>query len=158
LVDIEFDQQLRKINSVYDLSLRDTLGNIIELSSFKGKYLVMDFWASWCKPCIANIPALNNMIKYYKSDLLVQFISISMDYNINAWKLSIIKHNFAGVQLSDPVGFTSLPAIYCKVLWVPKYLIANPSGRIIDYDSPWPGEPGLKSLLNNLIKKKFSEE
>ena len=55
-----------KLNSVYDLSSIDTLGNMIELSSFKGKYLVIDFWASWCKPCIENIPFLNQLVKHYK--------------------------------------------------------------------------------------------
>jgi thiol-disulfide isomerase/thioredoxin len=157
LIDIEFDERLRKINSVYDLSLRDTLGNIIELSSFKGKYLVIDFWASWCKPCIANIPALNQMIEYYKSDS-IQFISISLDKDENDWKHSIIKHNFTGLQLSDLTGFNSLAAVYCKVLWVPKYIVAGKNGEIINYDAPQASEPELKTLLNNLIRKRFSEE
>jgi thiol-disulfide isomerase/thioredoxin len=154
LINIEFDQRLTKINSVYDLSLRDTLGNIIGLSSFRGKYLVIDFWASWCKPCVENIPSLNQMIKYYKSDS-IQFISISIDKDSNDWKHSIIKHNFSGLQLSDLTGFISLAAIYCKVLWVPKYVVVDQNGRIINYDAPQADGPELKTLLYNLLKQSF---
>jgi thiol-disulfide isomerase/thioredoxin len=156
LIGTEFDQRLRKINSIYDLDLRDTAGNIVVLSSFKGKYLVLDFWASWCKPCIENIPAVNQMVKYYKSDS-IQFISISLDYDIHAWKQAIIKHHFTGIQLSDSTGFNSLVAIYCKVLWVPTYIIAGQNGRIIKYNAPQAIEPELKTLLDNLLKQKFQK-
>lgn len=156
LVDIEFDERLGKLKSVYDLSLRDTSGNIIELSSFKGKYLVLDFWASWCKGCIENIPALNQMIKYYKPDS-IQFISISIDKDANDWKQSIIKHHFTGIQLSDLTGFISLAAIYCKVLWVPTYIVAGQNGRIIKYNAPQASEPELKTLLDHLLKQRLSE-
>jgi thiol-disulfide isomerase/thioredoxin len=153
LIDIAFDQRLSKLNSVYDLSLKDTSGNIIKLGCFKTKYVVIDFWASWCKPCVANIPALDQMMKDYKSDS-IQFISISLDRDINDWKHSIMKHNFTGVQLSDDLtGFNGITAIYCKVIYVPKYIIADQNGKIINYDAPQASEPGLKALLDNLLKR-----
>jgi thiol-disulfide isomerase/thioredoxin len=113
----------------------------------------MDFWASWCKPCIENIPALNQMSDYYNSDS-IQFISVSLDEDIRAWKQSVTKNHFAGIQLSDTEGFNSLAAIYCKVLWVPKYIVADRSGHIINYDAPQAIDPELKLLLDNLIKGK----
>jgi thiol-disulfide isomerase/thioredoxin len=152
LIDIAFDEHLRKLNSVYDLILKDTSGNTIKFSSFRTKYVVIDFWASWCKPCVANIPALDQMMKDYKPDS-IQFISISLDRDINDWKGSIIKHNFTGVQLSDLTGFNSIAAIYSKVLWVPKYIIADQNGKIINYDAPQASDPGLKILLDNLLKR-----
>lgn len=152
LVDIESYQRLSNLKSIYDLSLKDTSGNTIEMNSFKGKYLVLDFWASWCKPCIANIPALIQMNNDYKSDS-IQFISISLDKSLNEWKQSIIKHNFSGIQLSDLNGFYSLAAIYGKVLWVPKYVVVDQNGRVINYDAPQPTEPELKALLDNLLKQ-----
>ncbi|MBS1668914.1 MAG: AhpC/TSA family protein [Bacteroidetes bacterium] len=154
LVDIKFDQELRKLKSVFDIVLKDTLGNTFQLSSFKAKYVVIDFWASWCTPCIKNIPALNEMIKHYEPDS-IRFISISLDENMNDWKKSIIEHHFTGTQLSDMNGFNSLAAIYCKVLWVPKYIIANRNGHIINYDAPQPIEPEFKKLLDNLLNKDF---
>ncbi|HSZ85520.1 MAG TPA: TlpA disulfide reductase family protein, partial [Puia sp.] len=152
LIDLEFDQRLSKINSVCDLSLRDTLGNIIKLSFFKGKYLVIDFWAAWCKPCVANIPALKQLFKYYKSDS-IRFISISFDNNADEWKKAMKKYNFTGVQFYDFNGFDGIAAIYCKVLWVPKYIIADQNGKIINYDAPQASNPELKILLDNLLKR-----
>lgn len=155
LVDIAFDQRLSKLNSVYDLSLKDTSGNTLELSSFKGKYLVIDFWTSWCKPCVANIPSLTQMTEYYKSEP-IQFISVSLDRDVDDWKQAIIKHHFEGVQLTDSGAFNSMFAVYCKVLWVPRYLIVDPNGRIINFDAPQAVEPELKALLGNLIKQRSS--
>lgn len=153
LVDKIFDQRLSSIKSLYDLSLKDSSGNTIGLSSFKGKYLVIDFWASWCKPCIENIPALNQMIESYNPDS-IQFISISLDRDVNDWKRSMLKHNYKGIQLSDLNEFNSLTAIYCKVLWVPTYIIADRNGRIINYDAPHAMDSGLKILIDNLLKER----
>ena len=85
----------------------------------------------------------------------IQFISISLDVNINDWKNSLIKHHITGIQLSDLNGFTSLAAIYCKVLSVPKYIVADRNGRIINYDAPQPGELELNTLLDKLLNQKF---
>jgi thiol-disulfide isomerase/thioredoxin len=153
LVSRKFDQRLSRIKSLYDLSLKDSSGNTIALRSFKGKYLVIDFWASWCKPCIANIPALNQMTEYYNPDS-IQFISISLDEDANDWKRSLLKHNNAGIQLSDLNGFSSLAAIYCKVLWVPTYIIADRNGRIINYNAPQAMDSGLKILIDELLKRR----
>jgi len=156
LINAEFDDRLSKINSVFDFNFKDSAGNVIAMSSFKAKYLVIDFWASWCKPCIANIPDIKQMAEEYKTDS-IQFISISIDKDPNEWKESIRKHDFTGVQLSEPTGFYSLAAIYCKVLWVPTYLVADRNGHIIRYNAPQASEPELKLLLDNLINKGLSK-
>jgi thiol-disulfide isomerase/thioredoxin len=156
LLDLAFDSRLNKIRSVYDLDLSDTAGKNLDLNFFRGKYLVIDFWASWCKPCIENIPALNQMIDCYKSDS-IEFISISLDNDLETWKKSIIEHHCTGVQLSDLKAFNSLAAIYCKALWVPFYVVVSPKGKIIRYDAPQASEPELKPLLDNLLGHRLIE-
>jgi len=156
LIDADFDERLSKLNSVFDFNFKDTTGNTIAMSSFKAKYLVIDFWASWCKPCIANIPDIKQMAKEYETDS-IQFISISVDNDLKEWKASIRKHDFTGIQLSEPMGFNSLAAVYCKVLWVPTYVIADRNGQIIQYNAPQASEPELKLLLDNLLNKNLSK-
>ncbi len=150
LVSPASDRKLSEIKVIYDISLRDTSGNLVNLSEFKGKCLLIDFWASWCSPCIENIPALNQLAQHYNPDS-VQFISISLDNDLLKWKHSIIMHKFEGLQLSDSAGFTSIAALYCKVLWVPKYILIDRTGRIISYDAPQPIDPELKTMIDHAI-------
>lgn len=89
---LEYNKKLTELNSVYDLSLNDVSGNLIDLKAYKGQYLVFDFWASWCKPCIENFPFIEKLMKEYKSDP-VQFISISLDTDITNWKEAIKKYH-----------------------------------------------------------------
>lgn len=155
LVSDQFDCHLRTLHSIYQLSLKDSSGKTISLDSYKGKYMVVDFWASWCKPCIENIPALNRLIGIYKSDP-IRFIYISLDKETNSWKQAIIKHPFSGVQLSDTSGFSGLSAVFCKVLWVPTCVIADQKGQIIKFDAPRVGSPELRELLDELIRQNRS--
>ena len=152
LVSVEFDKRLQQVHSVYELAFTDTSGKTVKLNSFKGKYLILDFWASWCKPCIENIPSLNQLINDYQSDP-VQFISISMDDKVDLWKRAVIKNRCTGVQLADTNGFTSLGAIYCKVLYVPTYIIVDPNGQIVNYRAPQASEIELKQLIDKLLNK-----
>lgn len=150
LVDFKLNQQLENIHSIYDLSLKDTTGNTFNLRSFKGKYMLIDFWGTWCRPCIANIPALNQIIKDYGDS--IHILSVSLDKDLETWKSSVIKHNFPGIQLSDLKGMEGLTTIYCKVLWVPRYIVVDRQGKIINYNAPQASDPELKVLLDKLIR------
>lgn len=156
LVDKKFDERLRSIKSVHDLSLKDTSGATVYFSSFKGKYLILDFWGRSCQPCIENIPVWNRLIKEYDPGQ-VQFISISVDAKVSIWKQAIREHSYKGLHVSDLQGFKSLAAVYCKVLWVPTYVIADRNGMIINYNAPQPRDPELKKLLDKLLNEKISE-
>ncbi len=152
LFDQEFNKRLAAIRSIHDFRLQDMSGKWIDLARFKGKYLIIDVWASWCKPCIKNIPAWNELLKQYDPHVF-QFISVSLDDKVDLWKKAVEKHKPGGLKLIEPKEFTSLFAIYCKVLWVPQYIIVDPAGRVVNYDAPQPVEPELRKLLDSLIKK-----
>ncbi len=147
-----FGEQLTKIKSIYEFSCSDSAGNKINFSSFKGKYLVIDFWASWCVPCIENIPSLKEMIKEYK-DYPVEFISISLDKDIGKWKIALNKYKLNGIQVIEPKSFESLLAVYLKVLYVYHYLIIDKNGNIINPDAPPALDPELKIILDKLLNK-----
>lgn len=157
LIDGEFTRQLESLSSVYDLTLKDSSDKPVSLSSFRGKYLVIDFWASWCGPCVENIPFLKRIMKAYSPDS-VQFISISLDYDPKAWKAALVRNKFGGIQFDDTAAFKSLAAVYCKVTWVPKYLIADKQGHIITYNAPHPGEPEFQVQLNSVLRRDGSNK
>ncbi len=152
VVDLDFDKRLKKIHSIYDFSLNDTAGNKIDLGALKWKYLILDFWASWCHPCIENIPTQKQMMKDYNVDS-IQFISISLDTDIDKWKRAVKQHGLTGLQLSEPDGFSGLIAVYFKVLYVPHYILVDKTGHIINAHAPQPLDPELKIILDKLLNK-----
>ncbi|MCS3798921.1 thiol-disulfide isomerase/thioredoxin [Chitinophagaceae bacterium OAS944] len=151
LFDQDFNKQLAGIRSIHDFKLQDLSGKWVDFTSFKGKYLVIDMWASWCGPCIKTIPAWNKLIPQYNPKL-IQFITVSMDTEVDAWKRSIAQHKPGGSAFIEPRAFNSLFAVYCKALWVSHYVIADPTGHILNYDAPHPDNPKFKQIIDNLIK------
>ena len=138
--------------SIYDLSSRDTSGNIVDFKIFQGKYLLIDFWASWCGPCIKNLPYFESLKKIYPSDK-INFISISLDIESNDWQKAVEKYKLTGYQFSDLRGFNGLLPVYCKVaLGIPQYILVNNDGKIINYNAPFPNDPQLGKIINDLLK------
>jgi thiol-disulfide isomerase/thioredoxin len=153
LIDIAFTDRLMAIRSINDFQLDDQTGKPVNFQAFSGKYLLLDVWASWCGPCIKNIPAWNELQKSYDT-ALIQFVGVSMDKETEPWKRALSAHRPAGIQLIDTTSFSGLFSIYCKVLWVPMYIIVDPAGQIVNYDAPQPLEPELRKLLDKLINKR----
>lgn len=148
--DAVFFGQLAEIKSLHDLSLPDVTGQVQHLSKLKGKYVVIDFWGSWCKPCFENIPHLKNLVAAMKGKP-VAFVSISTDTDVDKWKNAMTKHHFPGLNLVDTAG---IAAAYYNVPWVPKYVIINPDGTIAYDNAPQPISGELKPLLTSIINKK----
>jgi thiol-disulfide isomerase/thioredoxin len=148
-----FGQRLANVHSVYDLTLTDASGRSVALKSFKGKYILIDFWASWCGPCRENIPRLDELMKQYDPNV-IQFVSISLDNDAKNWKKAMLAQHFDGVQLLDTKGFLGLAAIYCKARWVPTYVLVDREGKIINYQAPHADDPELKPLLDAIASKK----
>ncbi len=148
----DFNSRLKEITSIYDISIPDSSGNMINLSKFKGQYLIIDFWASWCPPCIENIPYIKKLKQEYKNDSL-QILSYSVDTDGSKWKTAIRQHDFTGIHVSDLNGFYGLLPVYCKLaVGVPRYMLFNKTGKLINTDLPQPGNPMLNNILDTLLK------
>ena len=152
LMGSKMNDSLVNAQSVYDLSSRDSSGNIVDFKIFKGKFLLIDFWASWCGPCIKNLPYFESLKNIYPSGR-INFISISLDSRSKDWKKAILENNLSGYQFSDLRAFNGLIPVYCKVVvGIPQYILVNPAGKIINYNAPFPDDPKLKLLINNLLQ------
>ncbi len=119
----------------------------------KGKWLYIDFWASWCAPCIRLLPA-SNELKLKLQGQNIEFINIAYNDNIEDWKNFIAKK---AMQKSDNYfavnSNTSNVIEDLKINTVPHYLIYNPKGELVHEYANWPGEGAEEQLLSFIEKE-----
>jgi len=150
--DSTFYKKLKKIKTIYDISLTNLEGTKTSFSDFKGNIILIDFWSTGCIPCIRNAPYLKKLSAEFKNQHL-KIISVSLDENSDTWKKSVKRFDFPGIHLFDSNGLLST---FYKVIWVPRYIIINPDGTVANMDAPQAINPQLKILLENLLNKKKS--
>jgi thiol-disulfide isomerase/thioredoxin len=114
-----------------DFSQSDTTGVKISLSQFRGKYVLIDFWASWCIPCRAENPFLVAAIKKYGNKNL-EIISVSLDDKRDPWIEAIKKDGINGWKhISDLKGWENQISKNYRIRSVPRNFLISPDGKII---------------------------
>ncbi|MFM9908543.1 MAG: TlpA family protein disulfide reductase [Chitinophagaceae bacterium] len=124
------------------------------LNRYKGKYLYVDFWASWCQPCRFEMPLSKKLANQFDENKIV-FIYISIDEKIGDWE----KANFQIGLNGNKNSFLLLNASgtyakkYFKISEIPRYMIIDKIGRVINSNAPRPSNPNCKITLKSLINK-----
>ncbi len=123
------------------------------LNSFKGKYVYIDVWATWCKPCLAQIPSLKILEKKYHNKN-IEFLSISIDDERTAgswdnafakWKKMVKSKNLTGVQLYAGKDINFMQEY--QVTGIPRFILIDPKGNIVSANAPRPSDPSLEVLF-----------
>lgn len=130
-----------------EVVLRDEQGNVVDFSKFKGKYVYIDMWASWCVPCVKEAPHLQQLEKDLQNPNVV-FVSISIDKKEDAWKAKMQELGLHGHQLLDKEN-----ALYQALnpKGVPFFAIYDKEGRLYMHDAPRPSMGiGVKEMLEGL--------
>ncbi|SDI31882.1 TlpA family protein disulfide reductase [Winogradskyella thalassocola] len=134
-------------------------GGKTSLSDLKGKYVYIDLWATWCGPCIKEIPSLKKVEKQYEGKN-IEFVSISVDEGrgykgdpaeaYKGWKKMVSEKELGGMQLIADNGFMSQFIQDYKVSGIPRFILIDPNGNIVSADAPRPSNSALINLFNEL--------
>lgn len=133
-----------------DFALSDTSGRAIALSSLKGKYVLLDFWAAWCAPCRQENPNVVNAHKQFKDKGFTVF-GVSLDRDKKSWIAAIREDKLNWQHVSDLKYWGSEAAVLYKVGSIPRNFLLDPNGKIIGRDLRG---PDLLDKLNELFPLK----
>lgn len=113
-----------------DFSQADTSGKLVSLSSLKGKYVLVDFWASWCVPCRAENPNLVKAFNIYKNKGFT-ILGVSLDKNKESWLKAIHVDGLYWTQVSDLKYWDNDIAKKFNIRSIPQNILLDPAGKII---------------------------
>jgi thiol-disulfide isomerase/thioredoxin len=138
-----------------ELDLVDVDGKSVELSKYKGKVVYIDFWASWCGPCRQMMPFSKKIHEELtdKEKKQIVFLYISIDASKEAWLKGMKDMGMEGENVISPGNWQSKAVRYFQFNGIPRYMIMNKKGEIVDFNAKRPADP---SILNDL--RRFNAE
>lgn len=139
---------LKKRDACPEFVFKDTEGKEVLLEQFKGKYVVVDVWASWCYPCKQEFPNLKKLEEKYKDKNIV-FVSISCDAQERRWKNELgFLHEKLALQWWIAGNEAFMKAF--EIAAIPRVILLDKKGRVVDLKLPKPSDPEFEKILAKL--------
>lgn len=136
----------------YNFSLYDTKGNLHSLSDFRDKVVVLDMWAMWCAPCLAEKPYFLEVEEEFKNREDIIFVGVSVDglSRRDVWKGFVAKKGWKNIELLSNYDESIMK--YYKIQGIPRFMVFDKKGKIVSVDAPRPSTPGFKQLIEETLK------
>lgn len=131
-------------------SLKTKEGKLVNLADFKGKIVYLDFWASWCGPCMMEMPSAKKLQDTFATQDVV-FLYISVDEDEKAWQKTMAAKNMKGVHVIAKGFDHEVPKKY-GVNGIPTYYLIGRDGKIIHNNPPRPSDPKVFGEIENALK------
>ena len=152
----ELREKIRNVKSLmtgqpaHEIIMTDVDGNEVLLSSFKGKNIYLDCWATWCGPCIQESPAFAALSEKYKDKDIV-FIQLSTDNSRKTW-LSYLKQKESVVPQFNSVDNEGL-RVNWQIKYIPRFILIDKEFNIVESFAPRPSDPEITEHLDALLAK-----
>lgn len=141
--------RLEKGRPAPEFELKNMQGKNISLEDLKGNIVYLDFWASWCRPCIEEMPAFKKLQNEFASSN-IKFVSIGIESKKESLEKLIEAQGLEGIHLFDPDKEEDLKKRY-NVEGIPHYVLIDTDGKMIEKRAKRPSEPTLKTQLSELV-------
>ena len=130
--DAEYARDMFKAGErLPSVAIPDLAGGNRSLAEFRGKYVVLDFWATWCPDCREEMPAMKELYGKYASDRIV-FVGVSFDTDRRKLEAYLVQNEIKWLQLSDfQHKRDSALAEKYKIRWIPAIYLVDPEGRVV---------------------------
>ena len=144
----DYDGMPKNGDMSIDFSYPNISNEMISLSFFKGRLVYIDIWATWCGPCIAEIPSLKRLQKDYENMDII-FLSVSVDTDKESWKKMLTEDQLGGVQLWAD-GWSQITKSYA-IFGIPRFILVDKSGELIAVNAPRPSSSEVRSMIDEKI-------
>ena len=131
-----------------DFAQADPNGKLVKLSSFRGKYVLLDFWASWCGPCRKANPGLAVLYSKYR-DKGFEIFGVSIDDEKKAWKKAVAVDGITWKQVNEKGGWDAPVALQWKLEQIPASFLLDQEGKVVAID---PSKQDIENYLKTVLK------
>lgn len=139
-----------------NFTMQDPEGNTVQFLDVigKGKITYIDFWATWCGPCCAEIPYVEKLVEHYKNNNNIEILSISLDNSRTKWLEKIAEDKPAWKQFLIPEAFNSEFAKEYNITAIPRFMIFDDNAKIVSINAPRPSSSEIIKYLDSLSNTK----